>query len=251
MGITDLSDILTSLPEKKIQVALMAMVFLLQYSFEHLVPENRKYNNVKNELGNVLAGAINLLVLLAPSYLLVSLILFTEKNRVGLLHVMQLPFIVNLMITIVVMDLVMYWWHRCNHLIGFFWRFHKFHHLDKHMNTTTALRFHTVELLFSTLLKSLVFVVMGYSFIPVIIYETLFFTAIVIHHSNIKISAGFDARYRRLFSSPLMHRIHHSNRMAETNSNYGSVFSFWDRLFGSYTKVAKEEIIFGVDEKMG
>ncbi len=149
------------------------------------------------------------------------------------------------------MDLVMYWWHRCNHLIRFFWRFHKFHHLDTRMNTTTALRFHTVELLFSTLLKSWVFVVMGYSFIPVIIYETLFFTAIVIHHSNIKISVGFDAGYRKLFSSPLMHRIHHSNRMAETNSNYGSVFSFWDRLFGSYTKVAKEEIIFGVDEEMG
>jgi sterol desaturase/sphingolipid hydroxylase (fatty acid hydroxylase superfamily) len=90
---------------------------------------------------------------------------------------------------------------------------------------------------------------MGFSFLPVLIYEAIFFLAIVIHHSNINISEPIDMLYRKLFSSPLMHRIHHSNKQKETDSNYGSVFSFWDRIFNTYIKKPEAPIIFGVDEK--
>ena len=143
----------------------------------------------------------------------------------------------------------MYWWHRFNHTVGFLWRFHKFHHKDLLMNTTTAIRFHTVELFLSVVMKSIVFVLAGFNFLPVLIYELFFFTAIVIHHSNIRITDQLDMLYRKLFSSPLMHRIHHSNKQKETDTNYGSVFSFWDRIFKTYLKKTETPIVFGVDEK--
>ena len=117
------------------------------------------------------------------------------------------------------------------------------------MNTTTALRFHAIELLFSVVYKSALLLLMGLSFLPVLIYEALFFLAIVIHHSNISITEPMDMLYRKLFSSPLMHRIHHSNKQKETDSNYGSVFSFWDRIFNTYIKKAEAPVIFGIDEK--
>ncbi len=228
----------------------MASVFVLQYLFEHLYPQQKKYNLFKTEFKNILIGAANMLILLIPSAFMVNLLQFTESNRLGLFHLLQLPFVINLLSTILLMDLALYWWHRFNHTRKLFWRFHKFHHLELTMNTTTSLRFHAIELLFSSVFKSLFFLLIGVSFIPVIIYETLFFTAIVIHHSNIKIGTSFDLLYRKLFSSPLMHRIHHSNRKEETNSNYGSVFSFWDRLFGTYISEVKQEVVFGVDEDL-
>ena len=143
----------------------------------------------------------------------------------------------------------MYWWHRFNHTMGLLWKFHKFHHKDLNMNTTTAIRFHTVELFFSVVMKSIVFVLFGFSFLPVLIYECVFFVALITQHSNIRISEQIDMLYRKLFSSPLMHRIHHSNKRKETDTNYGSVFSFWDRIFKTYLKKTETPIVFGVDEK--
>ena len=96
-----------------------------------------------------------------------------------------------------------------------------------------------------------VLALVGFSFLPVLIYEAIFFLAIVIHHSNISITEPMDMLYRKLFSSPLMHRIHHSNKQKETDSNYGSVFSFWDRIFKTYIKKPEEPVVFGVDEKQG
>lgn len=147
------------------------------------------------------------------------------------------------------MDLLMYWWHRFNHTLKFLWRFHKFHHKDEKMNSTTTLRFHIIELWLSVILKAAFFLVMGFSFLPVLIYEIIFFTVVLIHHSNIRITEKFDNIYRAVFSSPLMHRIHHSNKRKETDTNYSSVFSGWDRLFGTYKKEAESLIVFGVEEE--
>jgi sterol desaturase/sphingolipid hydroxylase (fatty acid hydroxylase superfamily) len=86
--------------------------------------------------------------------------------------------------------------------------------------------------------------------LPLLIYEVIFFFVVVIHHSNISVSTEGDFLYRKLFSSPLMHRIHHSNIKEEMDTNYGSVFSFWDRVFGTYKPRTSKEIVFGVDEKL-
>lgn len=236
------------LSEKRVQAIILFVVFALQFSFEHLFPADRMYNNGRNEIRNIFIGVGNLLLFFIPSALLVALLAIIEKKEIGLLQQFNFSFWLKVIITILLMDLFMYWWHRFNHTKKIFWRFHRFHHLDAKMNSTTALRFHSGELLFSTVFKAGFYLAAGLSFLPLLIYEILFFASIVIHHSNINISTRLDGWYRSIFSSPLMHRIHHSRVQNETDTNYGSVFSFWDRIFGSYKKLAAGEIIFGVQE---
>ncbi len=244
----NLPGYLLHLQEKKIQTLLLFGLFALQYFMEHIFPQHKSLNRVKNEGFNLLVGIFNTALFFLPSALLVQLLYVIELNQFGILQWIQMPLWVRISATIVVMDFFMYWWHRFNHGTQILWRFHKFHHQDKMMNSTTAMRFHTIELFFSLFFKATIFLLAGFSFLPILIYETVFFLAIVVHHSNIRITESVDMLYRKLFSSPMMHRIHHSNKSFETNSNYGSVFSFWDRIFGSYLKKASGPINFGVDE---
>lgn len=195
-------------------------------------------------------GMLNILILFIPSILIVELIDFTQTYQLGLFHLLRMPQAIDIMLTVMILDFGMYFWHRFNHTKAILWRFHKFHHQDTNMNTTTAFRFHSIELLLSLFFKSIVFLFLGFSFVPVLFYETLFFIAVVVQHSNVQTSVKFDMAYRKIFSSPMMHRVHHSNIMKETNTNYGSVFSFWDRAFHTYKKKASKEIVFGVDSDM-
>ena len=244
----NLSGYFSHMNEKKYQFMIILSVFVLQYFFEHMFPQKKEYNNVRNELRNTGIGVINTALLFIPSAFIVELLYQVDIHHFGLFQLINLSFSINILLTIVLMDLAMYWWHRFNHTVSIFWRFHKFHHKDKKMNTTTALRFHIVELLFSNFFKAIFFLLMGFSFLPVLIYEIILFISIVVHHSNINITLNFDMLYRQIFSSPLMHRIHHSKIQEETDTNYGSVFSCWDRLFKTYKKEAGGEIIFGIDE---
>lgn len=240
----------THLQEKRIQFLVIFSVFVLQYLFEHFFPEKKKYNSFKNELLNVAVGVFNAFILFIPSAIIIVVINYSTRIDFGVLHFTTFPLWLNLMITVFLMDMAMYWWHRANHTVQLFWRFHRFHHLDQKMNTTTAVRFHFVELLFAWLLKSAYIFLLGISFMPLLIYEILFFIIVVIQHSNISVAPKIDLLYRKLFSSPLMHRIHHSNIKEEMDTNYGSVFSFWDRIFGTYKRRASTEIVFGVDERL-
>ena len=239
------------LPEKKLQSLVLLLLLLLQYTVEHVWPAVRKNNQLLHEGRNLLMGIFNLAVLFIPSALLVQLLRWLNDNHWGLLPMINLPDGINIVLTILLMDFIMYWWHRANHRWQVLWLFHRFHHLDPMMTTSTALRFHTVELLLSLLMKAVVYTIFGFSYGAILVYETLFFAVVLFHHSNIGISKKADALYRKIFSSPLMHRIHHSTRPAETDSNYGSVFSCWDYLFNSYTKEPAGEIVFGVDVEKG
>ncbi|GAC1481070.1 MAG: hypothetical protein NVS1B13_02660 [Flavisolibacter sp.] len=141
----------------------------------------------------------------------------------------------------------MYWWHRFNHANTFLWRFHRFHHQDEEMNSTTALRFHTVELLLSYIFRLLLFPLFGFSIAAIVYYSLLFFPIVILHHSNLSVSVKTDNKFRKIFVSPNMHRIHHSNKREETDSNYSSVFTWWDRLFKTNRESPKGEIHFGVE----
>lgn len=231
---------------KYIQIIVLAGVFGLQFLAEHLYPQKREINDWKNERFNLLVGFVNLALTFIPAGFLVQWIAFTEERNWGVLHQFTLPYWMVLAVTILVMDFWMYVWHRLNHTVPVLWRFHSFHHKDTKMNSTTALRFHTAELFFSYPGKAAVCFLFGIGYTPSLVYEILFFISVIIHHSNIRITKRQDNIYRTLFASPLMHRIHHSVRFDETNSNFGALFSFWDRLMGSWTEKPKQEITFGV-----
>ncbi len=236
---------------KYIQIIILAAVFGLQFLFEHIFPQRREVNDGKNERFNFAVGLLNILLTLLPATAMVKWVNFIEEKNLGLLHQIKLPFFAALLLSILILDFWMYAWHLLNHRIPFLWRFHVFHHKDEKMNTTTALRFHIVEILLSYPGKALVILVFGISYLPLLIYELLFFTSVVIHHSNIFITERTDNLYRKLFASPLMHRIHHSINLKESNSNFGGLFSFWDVIFKTGIKKPEEKIVFGVKELKG
>ena len=164
----------------------------------------------------------------------------------GLLYQFNASFLFITILAFIISDILMYWWHRFNHTISFLWRFHSFHHLDMKMNSTTSVRFHLVELLFSFIFRMIWYPLFGISSLMVIIFSTVHFSMIIFHHSNIRISPWADKIVRLVITSPGMHRIHHSNRWEETNSNYTSILSCWDWVFGTYVHSSKGEIVFGV-----
>jgi sterol desaturase/sphingolipid hydroxylase (fatty acid hydroxylase superfamily) len=231
---------------KYVQIILLACVFGLQYLFEHIYPQKSEINDWKNERFNFGIGLLNLALSFLPVSFIVQWIVFIEERNYGLFNQFVIPAWLLLLASVVVMDFWMYVWHRLNHTVPFLWRLHSFHHKDEKMNSTTAVRFHILELFLSYPGKALVCFVFGISYLNLLVYEILFFAAIVIHHSNIRISNKADAWYRILFASPLMHRIHHSNKWEETNSNYGALFSFWDRIFFSWRPDPKSTIQFGI-----
>jgi sterol desaturase/sphingolipid hydroxylase (fatty acid hydroxylase superfamily) len=114
------------------------------------------------------------------------------------------------------------------------------------LNSTSALRFHSGELLLSYVTKIIAFSLLGISLSAVLVHSLVFFPIIVFHHSNLRISERWDFVFRLFIVTPRMHRIHHSVIKSETNSNYSSVLPYWDRLFKSYVKKPSKEIEFGV-----
>jgi len=231
---------------KYTQIIILAVVFILQYFFEHIYPQRKEINDWKNERFNIGIGLLNVIVTFIPAALFVQWVAFIELKKFGILHLIMPPMWLQFLFSILILDVWMYTWHRLNHKLPFLWRFHSFHHKDEKMNSTTAVRFHAVELLMSYPGKALVCLIFGISYLPLLVYEILFIVAVIIHHSNMYITERVDYFYRILFSSPLMHRIHHSKKIDETNSNFGALFSFWDLLFNSRKNKASGIIEFGI-----
>lgn len=151
------------------------------------------------------------------------------------------------LVALALFDLWMYAWHRANHELPLLWRLHRVHHTDPAMDSTTALRFHPGEVTISTLLNIPVLVLLGIGIGEFIVYKSVLFAVILFHHSNVSLAPAMDRALKTIIVSPSMHRVHHSERRGETNSNYGSVFSFWDRLFRSYREVDDPRtIVFGI-----
>lgn len=192
----------------------------------------RKFRG-KHAAVNLSIAAINLLILL-PSGVVMALCLEQSKAFWSGVKALELPFLLETALVILLIDLWMYLWHRLNHRIDFLWRFHSIHHSDPALDVTTAWRFHYVEIVLSELLRFLVFVFIGAEIQDLLLYSMLMTPIIEFHHSNVSIPSAADRVLRLVIPSPLMHRIHHSVVRSEHDSNYGSMLSLWDRLFGSF-----------------
>jgi sterol desaturase/sphingolipid hydroxylase (fatty acid hydroxylase superfamily) len=134
---------------------------------------------------------------------------------------------------LVLLDLLIYWWHRANHRLPPLWRFHVVHHLDRTLDTTSAVRFHFGEVLLSALARAAAIMLLAVPLASVLVFETLLLAAAIFHHSNLRLPAGLEAAVSRVVITPSIHWVHHRPKRADTDANYGTVFSFWDRLFGS------------------
>ncbi len=144
-----------------------------------------------------------------------------------------LPLWLSIPLAFLLLDLLIWGQHVMMHHVPLLWRLHRMHHSDTHLDATTGLRFHPLEILFSTLIKIVAVVILGAPALAVIAFEIALNATALFTHANIRLPPRTDSRLRRLIVTPSLHRIHHSVIPQETNSNYGFNLSLWDRIFGT------------------
>jgi sterol desaturase/sphingolipid hydroxylase (fatty acid hydroxylase superfamily) len=202
---------------------------------------------------NVTLGALNVLAVgLLAAPLIAYVARWAEESRFGLLNLLSLPPAIATVTAFLLFDGWLYLLHRANHKFGFLWRFHRVHHSDPEMDATTAIRFHTGETLISAALRLAVIPLLGVTLLQLLVYESLMMPVILFHHSNVNFPEKADRWLRALVVSPAIHRVHHSRARVETDSNYSIIFSFWDRLWGTF-RLRKDgrPVDFGLDEYDG
>lgn len=211
---------------------IVACVFVLIWVAEGIFPyAQRNSHRLLHAVWNLTLTGVNALVTaLFSAILLVNVAHWAEVENIGLLRLMPLPSSLTTVTSIFLLDAWMYIWHRSNHELPLLWRFHRVHHSDMDMDVTTALRFHPGEILLSGLLRAAVIPVLGLSLQHVLLYDVLLLPVIFLHHSNLHLPELIDRILRIAVTTPALHRVHHSRLMIEANSNYGTIFSFWDRL---------------------
>lgn len=189
----------------------------------------------RHALKNLALGVLNALVTgLVFVGLWWSTAAWAERQHFGLLRWVELPAWARFAAALLLFDAWTYFWHRLNHRVPFLWRFHRVHHSDPKMDVTTANRFHIGEIVISSVLRVPVIGLLGLQLWELALYEAAMFTVVQLHHANIALPAWLDRGLRGVIVTPFMHKVHHSRWQRETDSNYSSLFSFWDRLFGSF-----------------
>lgn len=216
------------------QVIVFAFIFLLETFFPLF---NQKKDRYPHATRNLSFGLINgVLGAFFFAWVTVHVLDWIQKREIGLLCFFDLHPLLELGIAFVLFDLWMYGWHRLNHKAPFLWRFHRVHHSDTQMDSTTAFLFHFGEIFLSFITRIFVLVLLGLSWKHLLIYELFLQPVILFHHSNINLPEKVDRIFRSLIVTPNMHRVHHSKIKKETDSNFSSIFSVWDRLGRTFIK---------------
>lgn len=175
-----------------------------------------------------------------------------RESGLGTFDRIGLPYWFQVAITIPLLDLVAYLWHRANHLSRFLWRFHSVHHSDVIFEATTALRFHPGELLISLGIRLLVVTLTGLPLLGLILFEVIFGFFNLFVHSDLRLSPRVETVLSRMVITPSMHRLHHSDQPDELNTNFGTIFSVWDKVGRSFVLAdALRPIPVGLPQQQG
>jgi len=203
--------------------------------------------------GNLSVALLNGLMVRALLPWLVPVLVAQQavSMQFGLFHHWAVPFWFQVLITLLLLDLLVYWQHRLFHNMPLLWRLHRMHHTDTGVDVTTALRFHPLEIALSLVIKSLAVWLLGAPVFAVLLFEVLLNGMAMFNHANIKLPVRIDALLRKVIVTPDMHRVHHSVLVDEHNRNFGFNLSCWDRFFGSYRAQPRgghQKMLLGLNE---
>ena len=222
---------------------LLLLWLQLQHPLRRWVLPKLRHLVINLVVGGVAAVLAQLVVL--PVGLAVTA--WTARERFGLLHWMALPGWLSATLGFVLLDFTFYYWHRWNHVWGFLWRFHNVHHADPDLDVSTALRFHFGEIALSTAFRVVQLGLIGVATPVYLVFEFVFGVAVQFHHANLRLPWGLERALNWLIVTPRMHGIHHSVIQRETNSNYSTIFCWWDKLHGSFHPLEVHEgVVIGV-----
>ncbi len=164
----------------------------------------------------------------------VALAVYAGKRGIGLFNMIPVPYLLAFVGSLTALDLAVYLFHLLFHAVPALWRVHRVHHADIDIDVSTGVRFHPIQMMLSVIIKSIVILLLGPPALSVLTFEVLSHAITLFNHGNVRIPPSLDRVLRWLVVTPDMHRIHHSIHIAETDSNFGFVLPWWDRMFGTY-----------------
>lgn len=222
--------------EPVVRLSALAAVFAIMALWEMRAPRRAqaigRATRWPSNLGVVVLDTLLVRVLFPTTA--VGLALLAEAKGFGLFNVWLPASWIALVVSVVILDLVVYLQHVLFHAVPALWRLHRMHHADLEFDVTTGARFHPIEILLSMLIKLTVIGALGAPAVAVLVFEVLLNATAMFNHANARLPAAFDRVLRWLLVTPDMHRVHHSVVVRETNSNFGFNLPWWDRLFGTY-----------------
>ncbi len=206
---------------------------LLELKFEYRPRLLKRKDRWGANIGMVIFSSA-LLRLIAPLGLFYFCHMGQERS-LGFFHLVDMNIFVEIIISLILLDFLIYLQHRLFHHFDFLWRFHRVHHADVDLDASSALRFHPLEILFSFLYKAVFILLFGFSFESVFFFEIILSSMAIFNHSNLYIPHKIERLLRLIFVTPQMHIIHHSVKQIQSDSNFGFNLSCWDRILKSYT----------------
>jgi sterol desaturase/sphingolipid hydroxylase (fatty acid hydroxylase superfamily) len=222
----------------------------LFWSIESIIPLfNFNYKKFKHALPNFFFTLTTIIVNFSLAFILLLVSDWVTENNYGLLNYGQfLPLSLYIIFGVLFLDLIgAYLPHYVQHKVKFLWKIHLVHHSDHKVDTTTANRHHPFESVVRYLFTLLGVAILGANMGLVFLYQSLSVVLSQFNHANINISPKIDKFLSFFIVTPNMHKVHHHYVMPYTDSNYGNIFSFWDRLFGTFKSLNPSKIIYGVD----
>lgn len=177
---------------------------------------------------------------------------FVAEKQIGLLYLVSLPLWAQVTVGVLLLDLIgAYFIHWTEHKVKWMWKFHLVHHSDTTVDVTTGLRHHPGETVFRIAFTIMAVMVVGAPIGIVMLYQSLSVLFAHITHANINLPQRLDRALSWVFVTPHMHKVHHHFTQPYTDTNYGNIFSIWDRVFGTYEQVAdNQDLRYGIDTHM-
>lgn len=220
-------------------VAVLGAVYLI----EKIRPlrasvESKPIRNIRNLLMGSTAAAAVYFLEKPVSERVAHLV--KEKN-IGLLNLTRFPGWVEIALGVLLLDYTLYLWHVLTHRIPLLWRFHVVHHIDRDLDASTAIRFHFGEIAISVVWRAMQILLIGVSPKSLRLWQTLLLPSVIFHHSNIKLPYWVERFLSKIVVTPRLHGIHHSVAVEETDSNWSSGLSIWDRLHGTFKDIDRHQ----------
>ena len=213
-----------------------------------LLPMSYKKTKGRHALVNLSFTVIHLIIHTFLAIFIVMLCDWCKTSQFGLVYWVHANTLGIVVISILVLDFFGGWLvHITEHKIYLLWRFHIVHHADNNVDVTTGLRHHPIESVLRGLFFFMGILVSGSPVYAVMIYQTVLILSTAFTHANISLPPWFDSSLSYVFVSPNMHKVHHHWQQPYTDSNYGAVFSIWDRLLGTFKKLDAKQIRYGLD----
>ncbi len=226
----------------------LTIFFLIEYAAPLFA---LNYNRTKHTLHNIFFTVTTVIVNFVMAFILVWSADWVVAKQFGIIQWAGFDFWGQLIVGLLLLDFLGAWLaHYVEHHVTWMWKFHSIHHTDQHVDTTTANRHHPGESVIRFLFTTMGVLLVGAPIWLVFVYQSLSLVLSQFNHSNIKMPKWLDDALVWIICTPNMHRVHHHYRQPYSDTNYGNIFSFWDRIFGTYVVVDNKKLVYGLDTHM-